>query len=69
MARKLRVEYEGAIYHLTVRSNGGESLFAGVGVSCQLRRLVELATTDKALKKTIEKMERQLDREQQQENR
>jgi len=27
MARKLRVEYEGAIYHLTIRSNGGRDLF------------------------------------------
>jgi putative transposase len=27
MARKLRVEFEGAIYHLTVRSNGGAKLF------------------------------------------
>ena len=27
MARKLRVEYEGAIYHVTVRSNGGRGLF------------------------------------------
>lgn len=27
MARKLRVEYEGALYHVTVRSNGGASLF------------------------------------------
>lgn len=27
MARKLRVEYEGAMYHLTVRSNGGKNLF------------------------------------------
>jgi REP element-mobilizing transposase RayT len=28
MARKLRVEYEGALYHVTVRSNGGAPLFA-----------------------------------------
>ena len=28
MARQLRVEYAGAIYHVTVRSNGGEALFA-----------------------------------------
>jgi REP element-mobilizing transposase RayT len=28
MARKLRVEYEGAIYHLTVRANGRKDLFA-----------------------------------------
>ena len=27
MARKVRVEYEGAIYHLTVRANGGDALF------------------------------------------
>lgn len=27
MARKLRVEFEGAIYHLTVRANGGDRLF------------------------------------------
>lgn len=27
MARKLRVEYKGAIYHVTVRSNGGRELF------------------------------------------
>jgi len=27
MARQLRVEYAGAIYHVTVRSNGAESLF------------------------------------------
>lgn len=27
MARQLRVEYSGAIYHVTVRSNGGEGLF------------------------------------------
>lgn len=27
MARKLRVEYKGAIYHVTVRSNGGHELF------------------------------------------
>jgi putative transposase len=27
MARKLRVEYKGATYHLTVRSNGGRELF------------------------------------------
>lgn len=29
MARQLRLEYEGAIYHVTVRSNGGEALFKG----------------------------------------
>ena len=29
MARKLRVEYAGAIYHVTVRSNGGSLLFGG----------------------------------------
>ncbi len=29
MARQLRLEYEGAIYHVTVRSNGGENLFKG----------------------------------------
>ena len=29
MARKLRVEYAGAIYHVTVRSNGGSQLFCG----------------------------------------
>jgi putative transposase len=28
MARKLRVEYEGAIYHVTVRANGKGDLFA-----------------------------------------
>lgn len=28
MARQLRLEYEGAIYHITVRSNGNEDLFA-----------------------------------------
>ncbi len=28
-ARKLRVEYAGAIYHVTVRSNGGSQLFCG----------------------------------------
>ena len=28
MARKLRIEYSGAIYHVTVRSNKGERLFA-----------------------------------------
>jgi REP element-mobilizing transposase RayT len=27
MARKLRVEYEGGLYHVTVRSNGGAPLF------------------------------------------
>ena len=27
MARQLRVEYPGAIYHVTVRSNGKEELF------------------------------------------
>ena len=27
MARQLRLDYEGAIYHVTVRSNGGEDLF------------------------------------------
>ena len=27
MARQLRVEYPGAIYHVTIRSNGKESLF------------------------------------------
>ena len=27
MARKLRIEYAGAIYHLTVRSNGGRKFF------------------------------------------
>ncbi|MBU4212338.1 MAG: transposase, partial [Verrucomicrobia bacterium] len=27
MARQLRVEYPGAIYHVTVRSNGQEALF------------------------------------------
>ena len=27
MARRLRVEFEGAIYHLTVRANGGKGLF------------------------------------------
>ena len=27
MARKLRIEYTGAIYHVTVRSNGGVALF------------------------------------------
>ena len=27
MARQLRVEYEGAIYHITVRSNGQDELF------------------------------------------
>jgi len=27
MVRKLRVEYEGAIYHVTVRSNGGANRF------------------------------------------
>jgi putative transposase len=27
MARQLRVEYPGAVYHVTVRSNGGELLF------------------------------------------
>ena len=27
MARQLRIEYAGAIYHVTVRSNGGERLF------------------------------------------
>lgn len=37
----------------------------GVGVSCQLKRLVELATTDQAFDKIIRKIERQLDREQQ----
>ena len=29
MARKLRVEYAGAIYHVTVRSNGGSQFFCG----------------------------------------
>jgi hypothetical protein len=27
MARLLRVEYAGAIYHVTVRSNGGAKLY------------------------------------------
>ena len=27
MARQLRMEYPGAIYHITVRSNGKEDLF------------------------------------------
>ena len=31
MARKVRVEYEGAIYHLTVRANGGDALFTDDG--------------------------------------
>ncbi len=30
MARKLIVEYEGAIYHLTVRSNGGRGSLATI---------------------------------------
>jgi ribosome-associated translation inhibitor RaiA len=40
----------------------------GVGVSCQLRRLVELTATDQALDKILGKIERQLDREQQRED-
>jgi len=31
MARKVRVEYKGAIYHLTVRANGGDALFGDDG--------------------------------------
>jgi hypothetical protein len=31
MARQLRVEYEGAIYHVTVRSNSGGDLFVDDG--------------------------------------
>ena len=31
MARKVRVEFEGAIYHLTVRANGGDALFTDDG--------------------------------------
>ena len=31
MARKVRVEYKGAIYHLTVRANGGDALFEDDG--------------------------------------
>jgi len=34
MARPLRVEYEGAIYHVTVRGNGRRAIFLiGIGVS------------------------------------
>jgi REP element-mobilizing transposase RayT len=36
----------------------------GVAVSCQLRRLTELAAMDKALRRTIEKIEAELDQEQ-----
>jgi hypothetical protein len=32
MARQLRVEYPGAIYHVTVRSNGKENLFKTDGI-------------------------------------
>jgi hypothetical protein len=37
----------------------------GVAASCQLRRLTELAAMDKALRRTIEKIEAELDQEQQ----
>jgi REP element-mobilizing transposase RayT len=44
MARQLRVEYEGAIYHITVRSNGKEDLFADDADRVYLlRRLKESA--------------------------
>ncbi len=36
MARKLRVEYAGAIYHLTMRSNGVRNLYRNVNVNRQL---------------------------------
>ena len=46
VARKLRVEYEGAIYHVTVRSNGGRGLFKNDGDRRYLLdRLGEAAAT------------------------
>ncbi|MEI6972266.1 MAG: transposase [bacterium] len=42
MARQLRVEYPGAIYHVTVRSNSGDDLFGDDGDRrCLLSRMEE----------------------------
>ena len=48
MARLLRVEYAGAIYHVTVRSNGGTKLYRD-DTDCEywLYRLGESATMHK----------------------
>jgi len=36
---------------------------SGVAVSCQLRRLIELSAKDRALRETIAKIEKRLDKE------
>ncbi len=45
MARKVRVEFPGAIYHLTVRANGGAGLFDDDDRRYLLGRIAEAAST------------------------
>ena len=56
MARQLRVEYPGAIYHVTVRSNGKENLFDD-----DLDREYFLEWVDDCYKELVEKRDQKED--------
>ena len=68
MARRLRVQFPGAVYHVTFRGNGGASIFdddadrvrltSGSAIGYLVRKVKSCAKRDSALRQQLESMTR-----------
>ncbi|MFO7936233.1 MAG: hypothetical protein R6V06_01330 [Kiritimatiellia bacterium] len=65
MARKLRVEFPGAIYHITHCGNGKRRIFTDDHDRERflLRKLFKVLAEDEALKRAVENISEKLDNE------